>query len=264
MEHGVCTRMSAALRAEAAHRSEMVSQLLFGETYSVVECADEWLKISTHDCAYEGWLPRKEHTPISESELEKLQNAPRYFVRDTFLYVRSTATHIAFPVCIGSSFPMPDNGQFTLGGQCFSVELPAPAEPLHHEGLTPQQDDLLAFAFHYLNAPYLWGGRTPAGIDCSGFVQIVFRSLGINLPRDASQQISHGEVVDFVEEARIGDVAFFANDEGLIVHTGIVCGHQQILHASGFVQINTLDENGIFNQSMGRYTHTLRIIKRIL
>ena len=159
---------------------------------------------------------------------------------------------------------MPDNGRFTLGRQNFSVELPAPAEPLHHEGLTPQQDDLLAFAFHYLNAPYLWGGRTPAGIDCSGFVQIVFRSLGINLPRDASQQISHGEVVDFVEEARIGDVAFFANDEGLIVHTGIVCGHQQILHASGFVQINTLDENGIFNQSMGRYTHTLRIIKRIL
>ena len=264
MEHGVCTWMSAALRAEASHRSEMVSQLLFGETYSVVECADEWLKISTHDCAYEGWLPRKQHTPLTDEELELLQNTPRYFVRDTFLYVRNAATHIAFPVCIGSSFPMPDNGQFTLGGQCFSVELPAPAEPLHHEGLTPQQDDLLAFAFHYLNAPYLWGGRTPAGIDCSGFVQMVFRSLDINLPRDASQQINHGEVVDFVEEAQIGDVAFFANDEGQIVHTGIVCGHQQILHASGFVQINTLDENGIFNQSMGRYTHTLRIIKRIL
>ncbi|MBR4786693.1 MAG: C40 family peptidase [Bacteroidales bacterium] len=264
MEHGVCTWMSVALRAEASHRAEMVSQLLFGETYSVVECADEWLKITTHDCSYEGWLQKKQHTPLTEDELNELQHAPRYFVRDTFLYVRNAATHIAFPVCIGSSFPMPEEGRFVLGGHAFTVELPESSPTPRHEGLTPQQDDLLAFAFHYLNAPYLWGGRTPAGIDCSGFVQMVFRSLGINLPRDASQQINHGEVVDFVEEAQIGDVAFFANDEGHIVHTGIVCGHQQIIHASGHVQINTLDENGIFNQSLGRYTHTLRIIKRIL
>lgn len=264
MNQGICIWSSVALRAEASHSSEMVSQLLFGETYSVLETASDWLKVSTTDCGYEGWIPVKQHHAITESDFSAYQAKPRYLVRDTFLYVRDTATLIAFPVFIGSRFPMPTDGVFHLGSKSFKVTIPEPAKLLRHEGLSEQQDALLDFAFHYLYAPYLWGGRTPAGIDCSGFTQNVFNSIGIQLPRDASQQVELGSPVDFIDEARIGDLAFFENEEGAIIHVGIVCGHHQIIHASGHVQINTLDSTGIFRQDYGKYTHNLRVIKHIL
>lgn len=264
METGICIWSSIAVRAEDRHSSEMVTQLLFGETYTVVNTTAEWVAIRTTDCNYEGWISRKQHTPISEEAFNAYQQCEHYHVRDAFLYVRDKATHIAFPIFLGAQFPMPVNGTFTLASHSFTVELPQRPTPLHHDGLTEQQDQLLDVAFKFLNAPYLWGGRTIAGIDCSGFVQAVFNSIGIQLPRDASQQVETGEVIDFAEEARIGDVAFFENEEGHIVHTGIVCGHQQIIHASGHVQINTLDDTGIYNHDVKHYTHKLRVIKRIL
>ncbi len=264
MSTGICIWSSASLRAEANHRSEMVSQLLFGETYSILESNTEWLKIRTSDCGLEGWIHHKQHTPLSDEAHALYVSGPRHFVRDTFLYLRDTATHIAFPVFLGSQFPAPTDGRFQLGGKEFKVSLPETGTVNRHEGLTEQQDSLLDFAFRYLNAPYLWGGRTPAGIDCSGLVQNVFSSIGIRLPRNASQQVERGVAVDFVDEARIGDLAFFENGEGYIIHVGIVCGHHQILHASGHVQINTLDPTGIFQSDLGQYTHRLRIIKRVL
>lgn len=264
MKAGICIWSSAVLRAEASHRSEMVSQLLFGETYTILDSTPEWYKIRTTDCDYEGWLYYKQHFAISEDEYAMYLSQPHYIVRDTFLYVREAETNIAFPIFIGSQFPVPDNGAFRLGDKHYKVELPEPTEAPRHEGLSEAQDKLLDFAFHYLNAPYLWGGRTPAGIDCSGFVQNVYHSLGVRLPRDASQQVDYGENVDFVDEARIGDLAFFENEEGAIIHVGIVCGYRQIIHSSGHVQINTLDSTGIFRADTGKYTHQLRIIKRIL
>lgn len=264
MEHGICIWMSAAMRAEASHRSEMVSQLLFGECYEVLQVCDDWVKISTTDCHYEGWIAQKQHTEISDSEYRQWMECPKEMVRADFQYLQYTDTKIPFPILIGSIYPQTPNGFFTIGGKSYTVMPTENAPVIRHEGLSEKQDQLLTFAFHYLNAPYLWGGRTLAGIDCSGFTQIVFRSIGIDLPRDASQQVSIGTVVDFVEEARIGDIAFFENEEGRIIHVGIVCGQNQIIHASGHVQINTLDSTGIFNNDIRQYTHRLRIIKRIL
>lgn len=264
MNPGICLWSSAVLRAEASHRAEMVSQLLFGETYSIIETTSEWYKICTSDCGYEGWLYYKQHTALTENEYALYLSQPHYFVRDTFLYIRDALTNIAFPIFIGSQFPMPNNGIFRIGQKEFKVSLPENTEIQQHEGLSEKQDILLDCAFHYLNAPYLWGGRTPAGIDCSGLVQNVYNSIGIRLPRDAAKQVDYGDTVDFVDEARIGDLAFFENEEGYIIHVGMVCGHHQILHASGHVQINTLDSNGIFRADIGKYTHQLRIIKRIL
>lgn len=263
MSHGICLQMSVPMRATDAHTAEMVSQLLFGETYTVLEKGRDWLRISTSDCGYEGWISAKQHTDLSEEDLARYEATPHYRVSSLFLYLRDTATSIVFPIALGSQFPMPHDGLFQLGGHTYAVELPEEKPLPRHEGVTEQQERLLSLAFQYLNAPYLWGGRTPAGIDCSGFVQNVFAGLGIALPRDASQQVNCGQNVDFIQETRIGDVAFFQNEEGNIVHTGIICGYQQIIHSSGCVQINTLDETGIFHHGLKRYTHQLRIIKRL-
>ena len=263
MSYGICLQMSVPMRAADTHSAEMVSQLLFGETYTLLETTRDWLRIRTTDCDYEGWISAKQHTGMSDEEFAQYGSIPHYRVSRQFLYLRDTQTSIIFPIALGSQFPMPQDGIFQLGGRTFAVELPEEKPLLHHEGVTEQQERLLTIAFQYLNAPYLWGGRTPAGIDCSGFVQNVFAGIGIQLPRDASQQVNCGENVDFIQETRIGDVAFFLNEEGNIVHTGIICGYQQIIHSSGCVQINTLDETGIFHHGLKRYTHQLRIIKRL-
>ncbi len=264
MKYGICRWADIALRATPSHRSEMVSQLLFGETYQLLEEAADWIKISTTDCRYEGWISRNQHREISEEECLRWTKMPMHLVRERVQYIRDIAHDIAFPIYIGSQHPETRDGRFTLAGSEYIVERSSSPEIHLPEGLSAQQEALLTVAFRYLNAPYLWGGRTPAGIDCSGFTQNVFRSIGISLPRDASQQVAAGNVVDFVEEARIGDIAFFENDEGAIIHVGIVCAPNQIIHASGIVQINTLDNTGIFHQEFGKYTHKLRIIKRVL
>ncbi len=265
MEHGICTLASAALRLEAAHHSEMVSQLLFGDTYAVLETDGEWVRICTDDCHYEGWLQRKQHTPIEEEACLKLLNKPRCCVSSLVLYVQEEKTSIRFPVFCGTRIPRPENGKFQLGNQHFSIDQTEYLSNLDDNNLAEERVlRLLQFAGLYLNAPYLWGGRTPAGIDCSGFVQVVFSSVGIQLPRDASQQVAKGESVDFFDEVRPGDVAFFENSHKSIVHTGIICEKGRIIHASGRVRIDTLDNTGIYCSETGLYTHRLRIIKRIV
>jgi cell wall-associated NlpC family hydrolase len=110
----------------------------------------------------------------------------------------------------------------------------------------------------------LWGGKSPFGIDCSGFTQVVYKLNGYKLPRDANQQVNLGEPLSFVEEAEAGDLAFFDNEEGRIVHVGILLNNQSIIHASGYVRVDKFDHYGIFNQDTGKYSHTLRVIKRLL
>ena len=256
--------MSIPMRAADSHQSEMVSQLLFGETYTVLESTPEWLRIATTDCGYEGWISFKQHSELNEEEFAAYWNQPHYKVSHLFLSVLNTSANFNFPVCLGSQFPVPQDGIFTLAGLQFAVDIPQEKPLIMENGLTEAQGRLGLIAAQYLNTPYLWGGRTPAGIDCSGFVQNVFSCLGIALPRDASQQVMHGQTVDFIQEAQFGDVAFFGDEEGRIVHTGIVCGPQQIIHASGYVQINSLDGTGIFHPTLHRYTHQLRTIKRLL
>lgn len=257
--YGVANLSVISMRSEPSHRAELVSQLLFGDAYHILEETPEWLQIETYDCNYVGWIDRRLHNPYSNKEIHEYLSAPKYVVRDILFFVESLATHVRFPIFIGSSFPLPQDGVVTLGASSFKVDLPKEA--------APQSDlraRLLQFATTYLQSPYLWGGRTPAGIDCSGFAQIVYKSIDIAIPRDASQQVACGTTVDFVDQAEVGDLAFFENDNGDITHVGMVCAPGKILHASAKVRIDTLDSTGIFCLEEGRYTHRLRIIKRLI
>jgi len=262
--YGVANVSVIPLRAEPSERAEMVSQLLFGEAYSVVETNDQWVKIKTCDCDYEGWMAKKCHHLLPEASVSDYLSSQKYVVKDFLLMVRATDSPYPFPIFAGSSFPKPVNGIVSLGDLSFQVELPEEQDIPDIKGMSPQQFALMQCAMVYYNAPYLWGGRSPAGIDCSGFVQVVFKNIGIFLPRDASQQVNIGSNVDFITEAQIGDLAFFQNDAGYVCHVGIVCGHQQIIHASGKVRIDTLDSTGIFCHETQQYTHFLRVIKRLI
>ena len=115
-----------------------------------------------------------------------------------------------------------------------------------------------------LNVPYQWGGRSPMGMDCSGFTQVVFKILGKKLLRDAWQQAEQGVLVNFIEEIQPGDLVFFDNEEGRIIHVGIALANHKIIHASGCVRIDNLDHHGIYNTETRKYSHNLRIIKRVL
>jgi cell wall-associated NlpC family hydrolase len=125
-------------------------------------------------------------------------------------------------------------------------------------------ENISKIAVNYINSPYLWGGRSPYGVDCSGLVQVVFKSIGYKLPRDASQQVKEGTTVDFVNLTQAGDLAFFDNEDGNITHVGIVLPNGEIIHSSGFVRIDKLDQQGIFCVKTQTYSHKLRIIKRVL
>ena len=264
MKYGITHLSQIAMREEASHKSQLVSQLLFGDAYQIEDVLDDWLKIKTLDCGYEGYIEKKLWNEMHEEDAAEYPSLNKYIVTDYLIFIKEFETNVTFPVFMGSSFPYPQDNMLILGNAIFVIELPEARVFPKHPVLSEQQTALLQFASGYLRAPYLWGGRTPAGIDCSALVQLAFKSVNVWLPRDASQQVNHGTQIDFATEWQVGDVAFFDNEEGKITHTGIICGKDKILHASGFVRINMLDTTGIYNKELEQYTHKLRTVRRIL
>lgn len=243
------------VRSEAAHRSEQISQLLFGETFTINDAKDEWLKITCSWDNYEGWISASQCTYITDKDFTQVNNGNNGIAIDLASNVSSTATSI--PVLAGSTLPGFDGMNFKIGKEKFIYN----GQALLQENQNPAV--LERIALRYLNAPYLWGGRSPFGIDCSGFTQVVFKFCGIPLKRDAYLQAEQGAAVNFIEETQTGDLAFFANDENRIVHVGIVLKDQRIIHASGKVRIDKLDHFGIYNTDLKKYTHQLKVLKRL-
>jgi gamma-D-glutamyl-L-lysine dipeptidyl-peptidase len=257
LTHGVCNLTVIPLRREASHHSEMVSQVLFGEHFEVIERNNEWCKVQLAYDNYTGWISTSQFQPIDFTEFTKL-NKEQYCVSSDLVQIMFLEDSL-FSIVLGSSLPHFKDRTCRLGPTAYRFEgnVKCPEKLLTTKGIAEN-------AYMYLHSPYLWGGRTPFGIDCSGFTQMVYKLAGIKLKRDAWQQAEQGSLIHLVDEARQGDLAFFDNDEGRIIHVGIVLPNYKIIHASGKVRLDSLDHHGIFNQETKKYTHNLRLIKRFV
>lgn len=257
MNFGICLLSIIPCRKEASSTSEMVTQLLFGETYQIIENGEDWLKIITSFDNYPCWISRKQSFEISENEFKKIE--PSVLNSELVQVIVNNQNETVFPITIGATLPNFANNLISVGSSSFTFE----GNTINSSHKKNTQE-LKQTAYLFLNAPYLWGGKSPFGIDCSGFTQLVFKINGYNLPRDASQQVELGHPLSFVEEAMPGDLAFFDNEEGNIIHVGLIIDNQQIIHASGCVRIDKFDHYGIFNTDTKKYSHMLRVIKRII
>jgi hypothetical protein len=227
---GICNLAMIPLRLENSDKSEIVSQVLFGG------------------------IDSKQIQLISESDFNQLSHDAIILNGDLIEYI-TTATDLLMPIPLGSSLSFLNHAEINTSNFNF--------EGTKISGIKAKEN-ILNTAFMYLHAPYLWGGKTPFGIDCSGFTQMVYKLNGYKLQRDAAQQALQGEALSFIEESEPGDLAFFDNEEGNIIHVGIIMENNYIIHASGKVRIDRLDHLGIYNPEANKHTHKLRVIKKII
>lgn len=247
------------MRREPADESEMISQVLFGEHFKVVEERKKWSKIRLAWDGYEGWIDRKQWVEIIKTKYDQCDKKSAFNCSlELVSIVELESLNVVQPILLGSTLPDLQDSEFALG------HVKGKFEGTFFEGVSKEKSRLIENAYMFLNAPYLWGGRATFGIDCSGFTQLVYKMNGIKLPRDAYQQADIGLTLSFVEESEPGDLAFFDNEEGRIIHVGILLENNYIVHASGKVRIDKIDHQGIFNVDTKRYTHKLRLIKRII
>lgn len=244
---------AAPVRRKARHQAEMVNQLLFGEAVEIVkEKKGGWLKVRSLYDKYEGWLTSHMLELADEPEVRQPIN---HITASPFSYIKSGDTGTWVPA--GANLPGFKDGKGKLG----SLQYTWDGETIQRPAATFSEEKLVERATAWLNAPYLWGGRTLMGVDCSGFAQVVFKQMGIDLHRDAWQQAQQGATIKRLKDALPGDLAFF-DDRDEIVHVGILLSNEKIIHAAGKVRIDTIDKKGIMNVETGKRTHSLRTIKR--
>jgi len=249
MQYGICNLSIVPLRKEATDTSELVSQVLYGDIFKILEQRKNWSKIRLAFDSYEGWIDNKQYLETTEDQYKLLNNEAPKICIDLVEFIEDNNKQL-HPIVLGSTVNGLSILNHTHDGNIV-------------EGKTAKEN-LVQTAFLYLNAPYLWGGKTPFGIDCSGFTQMVYKLNGYKLLRDASQQATQGEALSFIEESEAGDLAFFDNSEGIITHVGIIMKDNYIIHAHGKVRIDRLDHSGIYNVDKKIHTHKLRVIKKVI
>ncbi|GAA3789478.1 C40 family peptidase [Corallibacter vietnamensis] len=249
MQYGICNLSIVPLRFEPSDKSELVSQVLYGDYFKVLEQRKNWSRIRLAFDNYEGWIDNKQYLEILEDQYSFLNKETLKVSTDLVEFIQDSNQQL-YPIPLGACLNGLSLLNHTYDGNTTSSK--------------KEKESLINTAFMYLNAPYLWGGKTPFGIDCSGFTQMVYKLNGYKLLRDASQQATQGEALSFIEESDPGDLAFFDNTEGDIVHVGIIMKDNFIIHAHGKVRIDRLDHSGIYNAELRKHTHKLRVIKKII
>jgi len=250
--YGIAKLSIIPCRAEPADKAEITTQLLFGEVYKVLEEQEKWIRIETQYDSYESWIDKKQFSEITDEDYRNFSINEFPVVTTISATLTNEDTNEVMHITAGASLPFFHqnrckirNTYYKFSGEVCSFKI----------------DDLERYALMYLNAPYLWGGRHPFGIDCSGFSQIVYKMCGLKILRDARQQAEQGEEVK-LENAKLGDLAFFHNPQGKITHVGILLDNKTIIHASGQVRIDAIDNTGIYKKEIKDYSHQLTFVKR--
>lgn len=252
MKKFVCENVFVPLRSMPSHRSEMLSQIVFGEQYHVIDQVPGWIKIELEFDGYKGWVDmahlQHSEAPLSDKKLVLNRNLTCYRPDGTKMVIEA-----------GSEIHEPDFVQknFRSGENIYK------ASEEFSENFVSVNESISDTALRFINSPYLWGGRLPSGIDCSGFTQLVYKIHGIAIPRDSWKQAEAGKPVEFIKDTRAGDLVFFDNKQGKISHAGMILSEGLVIHASGRVRIDIIDHQGIFRRETGNYSHRLRLIKRV-
>jgi len=253
MEKYICENVFVPLRSGPSHKSEMLSQILFGEKYNEIEKSGNWMKIETQFDNYTGWIDidHLQQTIDTEVSAGNVLNRP-------LLCFRNDNTKMILEAGCEIYNPDFEKKQFSIGENTYIT-----SEDFSNEYIA-STDSLPDTALKFINSPYIWGGRIPSGIDCSGLTQLVYKINGVKIPRDSWQQAEAGRSIDFINEAEPGDLVFFDNDRGKISHVGMIFSKGLVIHASGRVRIDVIDHQGIYKPETAKYSHHLRMIKRIL
>ena len=249
MQYAICNLGIVPLRLEPTDTSEMVSQVLYGEYFKILEERGKWSRIRTAFDSCEAWIDNKQYQKISEDDYIRFETEELVLSADLIEFISGENENL-MPVPLGSVL----NFTSILNHSHTGNKTTGKKEKSH----------LIETAFLYLNAPFLWGGKTPFGIDSSGFTQMVYKLNGYRLSRNAADQAKQGESLSFIEESEPGDLAFFDNKEGIITHVGIMMNDNYIIHADGKVRLDRIDHSGIYNADIRRHTHQLRVIKKII
>ena len=257
--YGISLQTIIPVRRSPGDKNEMVNQLLFGDFVKVKDIFENWYLIESTDDEHEGWVDTNQLHSISEETYNQFLTSARFFLTDIFNESVNLKDNTSTRLVMGSQLPNLKNRTFTIEDESYSF----------NGNFISSQENLdkklfKANTLKYLNTPYLLGGKSPFGIDCSGFVQMVYKLSGVFLKRDYTKQAQQGELINFIHESKLGDLAFFEDEEGNIIHVGIILDNEHIIHASGKVRIDKIDHNGIFSEQAKRYTHKLRLLKRII
>jgi hypothetical protein len=244
---GICNLSIVPVRIEDSDKSEMINQLIYGDIIEILEEKEKWVKIKSVFDDYIGWIDIKQYFKIDDNIKLDLNN-PIYSINLVEFIENNNNELVTIP--IGSDISNISLMNHKFDGKTISGK--------------NNRNSIVNTALLFLNSPYLWGGKTPFGIDCSGFTQMVYKINGYKLFRDAKDQANQGETLSFIEESEAGDLAFFNNDEGDIIHVGIILQNNHIIHASGKVRIDRIDHSGIYNNDLNKHTHSLRYIKKII
>lgn len=244
---GICNLSIVPVRIIDSDKSEMINQLIYGDIIEILEEKEKWVKIKSVFDDYIGWIDKKQYFKIEDNITLDL-NKPVYSI-DLVEFIENNNNELV-TIPIGSDISNISLMNHKFDGKTISGK--------------NNRNSIVNTALSFLNSPYLWGGKTPFGIDCSGFTQMVYKINGYKLYRDAKDQANQGETLSFIEESEAGDLAFFNNDQGDIIHVGIILQNNHIIHASGKVRIDRIDHSGIYNNDLNKHTHSLRYIKKII
>ena len=259
------------VREEPAHAAEQATQLLFGEVCEVVDRHSSWTKIRSTMDGQVGWVVSKMLTPVSEEAIrllgEKREANGEGVVATPMAIATATTTGEQLMLTIGTRLPYYKKGTFEVLGKKYKIH-PRCVYEIKSERLEVKGEDVVRVAQSLLNVSYLWGGKNMMGYDCSGFTQTVYSVFGINLLRNAREQVTQGQVVSSLAEAQPGDLVFFdhldrAPEATRITHVGMLISPTEVIHCSGCVHVDKIDETGI-RLANGELTHYLVQIKRYL